>query len=45
MSLSKIKRCCTSAGSLLVSSLALSFPSASQTPSVGTDLIAIMERP
>jgi clan AA aspartic protease (TIGR02281 family) len=44
MTPSKIKRCCICVGSLVVSSLALSFPSASQTPNVGADLTATMER-
>jgi clan AA aspartic protease (TIGR02281 family) len=44
MSPSKIRRCGTCAGSLLIASLALSFPSASQAPDVGGDLKAAMER-
>jgi clan AA aspartic protease (TIGR02281 family) len=44
MSRSKTKRCGIRAGSLLVASLALSFPGAAQTPDVGADLAATMER-
>jgi clan AA aspartic protease (TIGR02281 family) len=44
MSRSKIKRCGTCAGSLLVAGLALSFPGAAQTPDAGADLAATMER-
>jgi clan AA aspartic protease (TIGR02281 family) len=44
MSRSKIKRCGTCAGSLLVASLASSLPGAAQAPDVGGDLAATMQR-
>jgi clan AA aspartic protease (TIGR02281 family) len=44
MSRSNTKRCGIRAGSLLVASFALSFPGATQTPDVGADLAATMER-
>jgi clan AA aspartic protease (TIGR02281 family) len=44
MSPSRLKRCCTCAGSLLASTLALSLSSAAQTANVEADLSATMER-